>query len=93
MCIAKNELTTRIDDIRKYKALEEEARNIRTALEREVIEYLEENKLSEEYIDNAKITYKQQSRTSLNREELFKALGDEIKQFERTITYGVLRIL
>lgn len=92
MCILKNELANTIEDIRKYKALEEEARNIRTSLERVVIEYLEENKLSEEYIDNAKITYKKQSRTTLNRDELLKALGGDLKPYEKTTVYGVLRI-
>ncbi len=93
MCLLKNELTNHIEEIRRYKALEEEARNIRTALEREVIEYLEENKLSEEYIGNAKISYKQQSRTSLNRDELFKVLGDNLKNYERVTSYSVLRII
>lgn len=92
MCITKSELESKIQEIRKYKAMAEEAQKIQQALEAEVILYMKENKLSEEFTDSAKITYKPQSRTTLDKEKLGEILGDDLKPFEKISCYNVLRI-
>ena len=70
----------------------EEASNIQKALEAEVISYMKENNLTEEITDSAVITYKQQSRTTLDKEKLTEVLGDDLKPFEKVTSYNVLRI-
>ena len=92
MCISKSELEKKVEEIRKYKAMAEEASNIQKALEAEVISYMKENDLTEEYTDSAKITYKPQSRTSLDKEKLTEVLGEDLKPFEKVTSYNVLRI-
>ena len=62
------------------------------SVEREVIDYMTENNLTEEITDTAKITYKQQSRTTLDKEKLTDILGDDLKPYEKTTSYKVLRI-
>ena len=92
MCISKSELEKKVEEIRKYKAMAEEASNIQKALEAEVISYMKENDLTEEFTDSAKITYKPQSRTSLDKEKLTEVLGEDLKPFEKVTSYNVLRI-
>ena len=92
MCIDKTTLEDKVQEIRKYKAMAEEASNIQKALEAEVISYMKENNLTEEITDSAVITYKQQSRTTLDKEKLTEVLGDDLKPFEKVTSYNVLRI-
>ena len=42
--------------------------------------------------DTAKITYKPQSRTTLDKTKLSEILGDDLKPFEKVTSYNVLRI-
>lgn len=91
MCISKSELEKKVEEIRKYKAMAEEANNIQKALEAEVISYMKENGLTEEFTDSAKITYKPQSRTTLDKEKLTEKIGD-LTEFEKVTSYNVLRI-
>ncbi|MCM1059636.1 MAG: hypothetical protein NC452_05025 [Eubacterium sp.] len=51
-----------------------------------------ENGLDTEITSDAKITYKPQSRTTLDKEKLTAILGDDLKPFEKTTSYNVLRI-
>lgn len=90
--MTKQELENKIQEIRRYKAMAEEAANIQKALEQEVISYMNENHLDTEITDTAKITYKEQSRTSLDKERLTEVLGDDLKPFEKVTSYMVLRI-
>lgn len=90
--MTRQELENKIQEIRKYKALAEEAANIQKALENEVISYMNENGLTEEITDSAKISYKPQSRTTLDKDKLTEILGDDLKPFEKVTTYNVLRI-
>ena len=90
--MTKTELTRKIEEIRKYKAMAEEAANIQKSIEAEVIAYMNENGITEEFTDNAKITYKPQSRTTLDKEKLTEILGDDLKPFEKVTSYNVLRI-
>ena len=92
MCIDKKTLEEKVQEIRKYKAMAEEASNIQKALEAEVISYMKENALEKEVTDSAVITYKQQSRTTLDKEKLTEVLGDDLKPFEKVTRYNVLRI-
>ena len=92
MCITRAELEKKIEELRSLKALKEETENELKALEYEVISYMKENELTEEITNTAKITYKPQSRTTLDKEKLTEVLGDDLKPFEKVTTYPVLRI-
>lgn len=92
MCIQKSDLENKIQEIKRYKTMAEEAKNIQQALEAELILYMKENKLSEEFTDSYKITYKPQSRTTLDRSKLLDVLGEDLKPFEVTTYFSVLRI-
>ncbi len=74
MCISKKELNEKVESIRSLKALKEELENELKAIENEVISYMTENGLDTEIIDTAKITYKPQSRTTLDRKNFQKFL-------------------
>lgn len=93
MCNIKNktELKKKIEEIRKYKAMAEEASNIEKALEAEVISYMNENNLTEEFTDSSKISYKKQERRTLDKERLTEKLGD-LSEYEKVTSYKVLRI-
>lgn len=91
MCIMKSELEEKVAEIKRYKAIVEEATSIQRSIEAEVIAYMVENNLDTEITDTAKITYKSQTRTSLNKESLSELLGD-LKPFEKKTSYHVLRI-
>ena len=70
MCITKSELEQKVQEIRKYKAMAEEAEAIRRSLEAEVITYLKENDIEKEVTDSAVITYKAQTRVTLDPVEI-----------------------
>ncbi len=92
MCIKKVELESKVQELRSLKALKEETENELKAVEREIISYMVENGIDTEITDTAKITYKPQSRTSLDKEKLTEIFGDDLKPFEKTTTYNVLRV-
>ena len=92
MCITRAELEKKIEELRSLKALKEETENELKTLEYEVISYMKENELTEEITNTAKITYKPQSRTTLDKEKLTEVLGDDLKPFEKVTSYSVLRI-
>lgn len=92
MCISKTELEKKVQELRGLKAMKEELENEVKAVEHEVIEYMTDNGLDTEITDTAKITYKQQSKTTLNRDKLTEILGEDLKPFEKTTTFKVLRI-
>ncbi len=91
MCITKMELETKIQEIRKYKVMAEEAVNIQKSLENEVIEYMREHNLDMEITSDAKITYKSQERKTLDKKALENDLGD-LSEYTKVTTYNVLRI-
>lgn len=92
MCITKAELEKKVNELRSLKVMSEELQNELKSVEREVIDYMTENNLTEEITDTARITYKQQSRTTLDKEKLTDILGDDLKPYEKTTSYKVLRI-
>lgn len=89
--MTKKELEAKVEEIRKYKTMIEEANNIEKALEAEVISYMNENNLTEEITDTAKITYKSQTRATLDKKKLEEDLGS-LEEYTKTTTYSVLRI-
>ena len=92
MCIKKVELESKVQELRSLKTLKEETENELKAIEREIIAYMVENGIDTEITDTAKITYKPQSRTTLDRDKLTEVFGEELKPFEKTTTYNVLRV-
>ena len=92
MCISKKELEEKIQEFRSLKTLKEETENELKAVEREIISYMTEHNTDTEITDTAKITYKEQSRTTLDKEKLTEILGDDLKAFEKTTSYKVLRV-
>ena len=92
MCIAKNQLESKVQELRQLKTMKEELENELKAVEREIISYMTENNLDTEFTDTAKITHKLQSRTNLDKDKLKDALGDDLKPFEKVTNFSVLRI-
>lgn len=91
MCISKSELENKVQEIRRYKAMAEEAAEIQKSLEAEVINYMVENGLDTEITDSAKITYKSQTRATLDKKRLEEDLGS-LEEYTKVTAYNVLRI-
>lgn len=89
--MTKKELNEKVEELRSLKALREETENELKAIENEIISYMKENDLQQEFSDNAKITYLPQSRTTLDKDKLIEAFGD-LKPYEKVTSYNVLRI-
>jgi hypothetical protein len=89
--MTRQELENKVNEIRKYKAMVEEASNIQKALEQEVISYMNENNLTEEFTDSEKINYTLQTTTTLDKKRLEEDLGS-LEEYEKTTSYNVLRI-
>ena len=92
MCMTKKELETKVQEFRSLKAMKEELENELKAVEHSIIEYMTENELDTEITDTAKITYKPQSRTTLDKDKLTEILGEDLKPYEKTTSYNVLRV-
>lgn len=92
MCMKREEMDAKIQELREMKVLKEETENLVKALEQEIIEFLTENELTELITNDAKVTYKPQTRTTLDKEKLTEILGEDLKPFEKSTTYNVLRI-
>ena len=91
MCISKADLEKKVQEIRRYKAMAEEAAEIQKALEAEVITYMVENGLDTEITDSAKIIYKSQTRSTLDKKRLEEDLGS-LEEYTNVTEYNVLRI-
>jgi hypothetical protein len=89
--MTKQELETKVQEIRKYKAIIEEATDIEKALEAEVVSYMKENDLTEEITDTSRISYTSQTRSTLDKKRLEADLGD-LTEYTKITTYSVLRI-
>lgn len=92
MCISKSDLEDKVQELRSLKAMKEELENELKAVEHSIIEYMVENEIDTEITDTAKITYKPQSRTTLDKEKLTEILGEDLKPFEKTSSFNVLRV-
>ena len=69
----------------------EEAAEIQKSLEAEVITYMAENGLDTKITDTAKITYKSQTRSTLDKKRLEEDLGS-LEEYTKVTEYSVLRI-
>lgn len=92
MCMTKAELEKKVNELRNLKAMREELEAEVREAERGIISYMTENGLDTEITDTAKITYKPQTRTTLDKAKLTEILGDDLKPFEKVTSYNVLRI-
>ncbi|MGY3666097.1 hypothetical protein [Roseburia sp. 1XD42-69] len=90
--LTKKELETKVQELRSLKAMKEELENELKSVEREIISYMTENGIDTEITDTAKITYKPQSRTTLDKGKLQEIFGEDLKPFEKTTSYNVLRV-
>ena len=91
MCISKAELENRVQEIRKYKAMAEEAAEIQKVFEAEVIACMVEHNIDTEITESAKITYKSQLRATLDKKRLEEDLGS-LEEYTNVTEYNVLRI-
>ena len=89
--LTKKELENKVQELRSLKAMKEDLENELKAVECEIISYMTENELDTEITDTAKITYKPQSRTTLDKGKLQEIFGDDLKPFEKTTSFNVLR--
>lgn len=92
MCMTKKELNQKVQELRTLKAMAEELTNEVKGIEREIIEYMTENGIDKEVTDSSVITYKTQSRTTLDKVKLTEILGEDLKPFEKVTSFNVLRI-
>ena len=92
MCMTKAELENKVNELRNLKAMKEELENEVKEAEREIISYMTEKGIDTEITDTAKITYKPQSRITLDKTKLSEILGEDLKPFEKVTSYNVLRI-
>lgn len=91
MCMTKNELEKKVQELRSLKSMKEELENELKSIEYQIIEYMTENELDTEFTSDAKITYKQQIRTTLDKARLEEDLGS-LKEYEKKTSFNVLRI-
>lgn len=89
--MTKTELQKKVDQLRELKAMKEELDNEVKETERQIISYMTEHEVTEEITDTAKITYKEQSRESLDKKKLEERFGS-LAEFTKRTTYSVLRI-
>lgn len=89
--MTKAELQKKVDELRELKAMKEELDNEVKETERKIISYMTEHEVTEEITDTAKITYKEQSRESLDKKKLEERFGS-LAEFTKRTTYSVLRI-
>lgn len=91
MCITKSELEKKMNELRSLKTLKEELENEVKAVEHEIISYMEEKEIEKEITDSAVITYKSQSRSTLDKKRLEKDLGS-LNDYTNITFFNVLRV-
>lgn len=105
MCITVAAMNEKMQEVQSLKRLKEETENAIKALEREIIDFLTENEADYkttnktgkeiiQFIGNIhKATYSDQTRETVNKEEVKKLLSDEeYQQVSSVSTFKVLRI-
>lgn len=90
--MTKKELENKVQELRSLKTMKEELENELKSVEREIISYMTENEIDTEITDTAKITYKPQSRTTLDKDKLKEIFGEDLKPYEKVSIFKVLRI-
>jgi len=89
--MSKKELEAKVAEYRELFTLAEETKEALEAVKHEIIGYMCENNLTEEFTSDAKITFKAQDRTTLDKKRLEEDLGD-LSDYTKVSTYNVLRI-
>lgn len=103
MCMTVAEMNGAMEEIKNLKLLKEETEDAIKALERKVIEFLEETEACQatdkkgnpvlKFIGSShKATYTWQSRESIDKEVVKELLDDEYDKVIKISTYPVLRI-
>lgn len=105
MCVTVAAMNAKMEEVQSLKRLKEETEEAIKALEREIIEFLTENEADckttnksgkeiLQFIGNIhKATLSDQSRETVNKEEVKKLLSDdEYQQVSSISTFKVLRI-
>lgn len=104
MCMTIKEMNNAMEEIKSLKMLKEETEDAIKALERKVIEFLEETEECQttdkkgnpilKFIGNSrKATYSWSSRETVDKEEVRKLLNEEeYQQVSKVSTFPVLRI-
>ena len=92
MCCTKKELESKVQELRNLRTMKVELEDELKAVEREIVSYMTENGIDTEITDTVKITYKPQSRTTLDKEKLADILADDLKPFEKVSFFNVLRV-
>ena len=104
MCMTIKEMNNAMEEIKSLKMLKEETEDAIKALERKVIEFLEETEECQatdkkgnpilKFIGNSrKATYSWSSRETVDKEEVKKLLNEEeYQQVSKVSTFPVLRI-
>ena len=104
MCLTVAEMNNTMEEIKSLKLLKEETEDAIKALERKVVEFLEETEACQttdnkgnpvlKFIGSSrKATYAWQSRETVDKEEVKKILSDEeYQKVSKISTYPVLRI-
>ena len=91
MAITANELHAKVAERRSLKALKDETENALKAIEMDIANFLKENSIDEYIGNDYKVTYKYQSRTTLDNARLEEDLGD-LSTYQKISTFPVLRI-
>lgn len=89
--MTKKELENKINKLRSLKAQQQKTADKANAIEVEIIDYMKENNLDTEITDTATVTYKTQTRRTLDKKRLEEDLGD-LTDYEKVTTYSVLRV-
>ena len=92
MCMTKKELESKVQEFRSLKAMKEELENELKAVEQSTIESRTETDSDTEFVPDPNIPYTPPSRTTLDKEKLTEILGEDLKPFEKTTSYNVLRV-
>lgn len=87
----EKELEKKVQELRNLKTMKEELENELKSIEHQIIEYMTENELDTEFTADAKITYKPQTRTTLDKARLEEDLGS-LEEYEKKTSFNVLRI-
>ena len=89
----KQELEQIVQELRGLKIMREELDNEVKALENIIIAYMTEHELDTEMTSDSKITYKPQTRETVNKDEVKKLLSEEdYQRVSKVSVYNVLRI-
>ena len=89
----KQELEQIVQELRGLKIMCEELDNEVKALENSIIAYMTEHELDTEMTSDSKITYKPQTRETVNKDEVKKLLSKEdYQRVSKVSVFNVLRI-